>query len=269
MKILLIAAIAAIAATMALPTYALEIATGKAGGDYDTKSAVISENLRQRGIENHVTNYNGSSEISLTVCQGKADVGLMQMDAIYVRMIEDKCVLKPIAPLGDEVAVMLVPGDAPKAKRKLKNWTDSDSVLVDTVGSGSELWWKTAVSIEQSDKGSQDDWAKASTVNDSLDLAEGLGSMGNITGVVMVRKQNSKDIINLLDAGWQLAELWDKNLDDLKFNGKPMYEQAELTIVDSNGKKHSGWGYKVKSFVAANSKLTDHKITGAIASSAK
>lgn len=77
---------------------------------------------------------NGSEEISLTVCRDAAQIGIMQIDAIYARSNEG-CDLKAIGSYGDEVAMFLAP---PRAKTSdLDDLSASNVIGVDTIGSGS------------------------------------------------------------------------------------------------------------------------------------
>lgn len=59
----------------------LTIATGKPNGGYDKRAKQIAERLVQRGIPTAIQNKNGSDEISLAVCGGQAQVGIMQIVA--------------------------------------------------------------------------------------------------------------------------------------------------------------------------------------------
>ena len=231
------------------------IATGKSGGGYDKASQILSQRAKQRGIENNVVNYNGSDEISLALCQGKAQVGYMQIDAFYQRA-KDGCTLKAIANYGTEQAFILFP---PKSKYdELGDLSEKDTVLVDTVGSGSELFARTIQKIEK-DEGNGSKWANFSMNTDGLDIAPAAGEMGDVQAVIMVRKPNSPDMVRLLDLGWSLGELWDKNIDDLSFNGNPLYSSQKVTLIDSSGKKHKGYAYDVSSFVVVNSEIVKDK----------
>lgn len=228
-------------AAMVLATMAhaepLTIAAGKPGGGYDAKAQQMATRLEQRNVDTTVVNMNGSDEISLAVCSGKADMGIMQIDAAFARSM-DGCTMKAVANYGTEVAVLLVP---PKAKiQKLKNFTVENRILVDTIGSGTDLFWRTIVAIDQGPDGSKDEWSKAQAVNDPLALAQPLASMNDIQAVLLVRKSQSSDISNLLSAGWTVAELWDKDVNHQMFNGVALYEPISGDL---------GWIYKVRSFI--------------------
>ena len=248
----------ALTLTLLLPSLAsaegLTIATGKAGGGYDRRAIQIGQRLEQRGIEAQIVNLNGSDEISLAVCSGRAGLGIMQIDAIYARSLEG-CQMKAVASYGAEVALLLFP---PRAKHdELSDLGPGTAVLVDTIGSGSDLFWRTIVKIETGEHGSGDEWALARAVNDPLELANASAEMGEIHAVLLVRKPDSADVQALLGQGWTVGELWDRNLDDLEFNGGTLYLSEKLAIPTPGGKTVKAWGYTVRSFIAVPRAVAD------------
>lgn len=232
----------------------LTIATGKAGGGYDRRAQQIEQRLEQRGIIATIINLNGSDEISLALCGGRAGLGLMQIDAIYARSLEG-CQMKAVGSYGAEAAVILFPPRSPHDE--LSDLGPGSAVLVDTIGSGSDLWWRTAVRIELGDDGSKDGWANARAVNDPLELANTSAEMGEIDAVVLVRKPDSADVQNLLGQGWTLGELWDRDINDLEFNGAPLYRSEKLKVAAPGSKTLKAWGYEVRSFIAVTRATAD------------
>ncbi|QCP84359.1 hypothetical protein EYE35_01305 [Cereibacter sphaeroides] len=251
MKRLFLSAVLALAAAAAVAAEPLTIATGKAGGGYDARAQQIAQRLYQRGTEAEVANLNGSDEISLAVCGGRADVGLMQIDAMYARSLEG-CTMKPVAVYGTEYAFLLFPPRS--SKDELSDLGASDAILVDTIGSGTDLFWRTIVKIENSDDGSKDAWASARAVNDPLELAQASAEMGDIAAVLLVRKPDSPHITRLLDLGWTLGEMWDRDINDLSFNGGSLYI-AEKATVQFGKRRFRAWAYAVRSFIAVSSKV--------------
>lgn len=241
----------------------LTIATGKAGGGYDKRAQEIALRLEQRGLPVEIVNLNGSDEISLAVCGGRAGIGLMQIDAIYARALDGGCDLKPVGVYGTEYAMLLIPPGADKDE--LSEFGADDAVLADTIGSGSDLWLRTAIRIETGDDGDSDDWSKLRIVNDPLELAHASATMGEIAGVVLVRKPGSPDVVRLLELGWTLGYLWDRDLDDLQFKGQPLYA-GEKIEVQANSVKSRNWAYQVRSFIVASQSVAggDRKAFGAI-----
>lgn len=247
----IIAMIASLMASSALAD--VSIATGKVGGGYDKATKQIATRLEQRGIKSTVTNLDGSDAISLAVCGGRADIGPMQIDAIYARANEG-CDLKAIASYGSEYAFLMLP---PRSEYdELSDLKSTDTILADTVGSGSDLWVRTAMKIENGDDGDKDDWAKATVLNDPLELAQAGADMGEVSAVIIVRKPNSPDVTRLLDMGWKFGELYDKDIDDLKFKGSPLY-RGEQVEVFGGGKRHKNYVYEVRSLIVAGKSIVN------------
>lgn len=253
-------------ALLALPAagQTVSIASGKVGGGYDARAQIIEQRLDQRGLDTSVENLNGSDEISLAVCSGRAQIGIMQIDAVYTRALEG-CTVKPVAIYGAEYAFLLLP---PKSKfDELADFGAQNAVLVDTIGSGSDLFWRTIVKIETGDEGGNDAWASARIVNDPLELANASASMGDIDGVVIVRKLESPDISRLLDMGWTLGQMWDRDIDDLQFNGQPLYASEKVTVLWGN-RKAKEYAYQVRSLIVVNQQVAqgDRKLFSVITS---
>lgn len=213
------------------------IAAGKTGGGYDAAAQRLKMRLEQRSIDAHVNNFNGSDEITLALCSKRADVGFTQVDAIYARAMEG-CNLRPLGLYGKEFAYIFFPPDS--RIDELDELDETKTVLVDTVGSGSDLFWHTIVGIETDPKhGNNSTWASAASVNEPVDMAPTLAEIGDIHALIMVRKPDSRDISNLLALGWKQGWLYDKDIDDVEFNERSLYESID------------GKTYEVRSFVVA------------------
>ena len=158
------------------------------------------------------------------------------------------CRLHPAADYGTELALLLFPPKIKKRQRKLHKLDESNFLLVDTIGSGSDLFWRTIVRIENSEDGNGSDWSKVSPVHEMPELATSLANFGEIDALLLVRLPSSPEIINLLDDGLILGELYDKDINDYVFNNSSLYEPHAIKI---KGKKvhKGGSGYKVKSFI--------------------
>lgn len=226
----------------------LVFATGVAGGKYDAAVTDYITRMGQRGYSNITkTNNNGSDAITLQACSGKADLWIAQVDALFARFNEG-CSLTPVANFRTEVAVILFPPDS--EYDELSDLSEKDVVATDGIGSGTELWFKTAQGIEQGDDGSKDSWSLAQSTESSVDQLNTMASFGDIQAAVLVRTQDSPDIQLLLDQGWTLGYLWDKDIDDQEFNNKPLYEAKKVTIEYSQGAKSTtNWVYDVRSFI--------------------
>ena len=84
----------------------LVIAAGKKGGGYHKKAEELAVRLEQRAHDVEVVNYNGSDEITLAMCNGEAQIGIGQIDAVDARRLEG-CRLHPAADYGTELALLL------------------------------------------------------------------------------------------------------------------------------------------------------------------
>lgn len=233
-----------IAATVSFADTVTIYAGGKGGG-YDSTARQIAKRLQQRGYETIVENRNGSDDITLQACQNPRSVWIAQIDAIYAREMKEGCYLPDVSFYGEEMAALFFP---PKSNlSKLKHLTGDHKIFVDKVGSGTELTWRTMKAIEQ-EHGGGDDWIKAEPVSTDLRRATSLATRGKLHAALLVRKSNSKDFIRLLEAGWVLGQLYDKDINDLKHGDAPLYEARKLTL--NQGKtKHKDWIYVVRSFI--------------------
>lgn len=233
----------------------LIVAAGKSGGGYDKAAQSLSIRLSQRNTDAVVKNFNGSDEITLALCSKKADIGYTQIDAIYARAHEG-CTLRPLGLYGHEYATIWFPPDSPY--NELDDLDASNTVLIDTVGSGTDLFWHTIVGIETNpDIANGSEWAQASTVNESPEMAMTLAEIGEIDAVILVRKANSTDYAGLDDNGWNRGWLYDKDINDVEFNGKPLYEPADGDSV-----------YEIPSFIVAGPNF-DKSLTRTVQSSLK
>ena len=259
MKSIVLAGLLALTATAGMAqdkTSPVTIAAGMAGGGYDKFAKTMATRLGQRGYSAvTVSNNNGSDAITLAACNGKADIWIAQVDAIYTRY-QEGCVLSPVADYGTEVAVLLVP---PKSDiDELSDLTAKDHVATDGIGSGTELFWKTIVSIENGDNGSKDDWSRAGMVESSPEMLNTMANFGDIQAALLVRKTDNDQIKMLLNQGWKVAELWDKDINDEEFNNLPLYESSEASFDFSKGVV-SNWVYNVRSFVGVTKASADNR----------
>jgi len=232
------------------------IAAGMQGGGYDKFAKTMATRMGQRGYSAvTVSNNNGSDAITLAACNDKADVWIAQVDAIYTRY-QEGCILSPVADYGTEVAVLLVP---PKSDiDELSDLTEKHRIATDGIGSGTELFWKTIVTIENSDNGSKNAWSKAKPVESSPEMLNTMANFGDIQAAVLVRKTDNDQIKMLLNQGWKTAELWDKDINDEEFNNLPLYESGEATFSFTKGEVRN-WVYNVRSFVGVTKKASDNR----------
>lgn len=238
--------LAALIATIAHPVFAeVTIYAGAKNGGYDAAARTIAKRLSQRGIDANVENRAGSDDITLQACNNGSSIWISQIDALYTRELKDGCFLPSLSLYGEEKAVILFP---PKSKLdELDDLSEKHTVFVDKVGSGSELFWRTIQDIE-AEHGRGSDWINASSETGDIRRLQALASRGKIHAAILVRKPNSADLAKLLKTGWAIGELYDRDINDLKYGDQPLYEGDKIRL-EFDGKRYKGYGYTVRSFV--------------------
>lgn len=268
MKKILLATAAVIG--MAIPAAAETIiAVGQEGRGYEAFGKKMVERLNGK-LPASIENYEGSDAISRAVCDGAAQVGIMQIDAIYARQKEG-CSLRVVGTYGTEYAYMLVPPGS--SIDELHDLAAGNKILVDTVGSGTDLFWNTIVSIETGPNGNKSGWAQATSINDPVFLAPSMADLGEIDAVLIVGTTKSKDVKELIDAGWELAAIDDKDINDEVFNGSSLYPREDAEIDGTGGwlsGNASNTSYAIRSFVVVGSELAaDRRAFADVAQAAK
>jgi TRAP-type uncharacterized transport system substrate-binding protein len=247
MKRLLLAIVLAL-----LPLHAfaeITIGVGREGGGYYNRGVQIAERLGNRGVEASVQSFTGSNSITLAVCNNQVQMGITQIDAIYARATEG-CQLQPIADynLAGEMAFLLVP---PNSRiRKLSDLNASHTVAADGLDSGTELFARTIIAIEREQR-RPGDWSNIQLSNVPVESLNAQANFGGIDAAFLVRNENSADIRNLLSLGWTFAELYDRDISDREFNGRPLYE-SERFDFRHEGTRYRDYGYRIRSFVVVN-----------------
>lgn len=268
MKKILLATAAVIG--MAIPAAAETIiAVGQEGRGYEAFGKKMVERLNGK-LPASIENYEGSDAISRAVCDGAAQVGIMQIDAIYARQKEG-CSLRVVGTYGTEYAYMLVPPGS--SIDELHDLAAGNKILVDTVGSGTDLFWNTIVGIETGPQGNKSSWSQATSINDPVFLAPSMADLGEIDAVLIVGTTKSKDVKELIDAGWELAAIDDKDINDEVFNGSSLYPREDAEIDGTGGwlsGNESNTSYAIRSFVVVGSELAaDRRAFADVAQAAK
>lgn len=246
--------IISIAMTIALgaPVMAADVTfyTGASGGGYDRASQKIAARLAQRGHNVTIDNRNGSDDITIQACNSEAPaMWIAQKDALYKREMEGGCVLVDVGMYSTEYAMLFFPKGS--RDNELSDLEEGDTVLVDRIGSGSELTWKTMAAIEE-EHGRGDDWSKAELEYSPYGRATSMASRGTVQAVFMVRTLKSDDITRLLRAGWELGELYDKDINDLDWNGSELYEAKKIALIRDGRRLGKDWAYVVPSLIGAS-----------------
>ncbi|WNL50727.1 TRAP transporter solute receptor [Ruegeria phage RpAliso] len=242
----------ALGATAAFADPAI-IAVGQEGRGYEAFGKQMVQRLGDR-LPSEIVNYEGSDDISRAVCDGDADMGIMQIDAIYARSLEG-CNLRVVGTYGTEYAYLLFP---PDGGSDLGDLGENKKILVDTIGSGTDLFWHTAVSIETGEHGNKSSWSKTTPVNDPIFIAQTLADMGEIDAALMVTTPTSTELKELIDAGWTLGKLKDKDIDDQQFNGSSLYPREDAEVAGTGGffsGNDSNKSYAIRSFVVISEEL--------------
>ncbi|WP_138469664.1 hypothetical protein [Poseidonocella sp. HB161398] len=242
----------------------VHVAVGQQGRGYEKRGQEIAQRLEQRGHQVSVDNYEGSDAISLAVCDGRAAVGLMQIDAIFARE-QEGCELKTVGTYGNEYAFILFPPDS--RMNELSDLDEGDRILVDTIGSGTELFWRTIVGIETGDMGNKSNWSKATPVHDLTLLAPTMAQQGEIDAMLMVGVAGNEEVTKLLESGWELGELYDKDINDMEFRGKSLYARENVKMeVPGHFFDEKNDAYVVPSYIVIGGGLqaADRKLYGDI-----
>lgn len=224
--------------------------TGGKGGGYDKASHDIAARLAQRGHTVTIENRNGSDDITLQACgDDDAAMWIAQKDALYIREMTSGCILPEVAIYGTEYAMLFFPPDS--RLNELSDLGESHSILVDKIGSGSELSLRTMINIEK-EHGRSDAWTKVGIETSPYTRASSMASRGTVDAVFLVRTLASDDITRLLRAGWTLGELYDKDINDLKWNGNPLYNAEKVAIIRDGRRVGKDWAYEVPSLIGTN-----------------
>ena len=231
------------------------IGAGAPGRGYDVFAHSLADSLEKKEVQLEVVNFSGSDEISRAVCDGKAQFGVLQIDALYSRQKEG-CNLTVIARYGNEYAYFFVPPEG--RTNDMDDLGANSKILADTELSGSMLALKTMMTIDQGPQGNKSSWSFAKPVALPVGMADGQASAGLIDAVFLVAKPNSGDVKRLYELGWQLADWSDKDIDDQQFNGTSLYKKATVSIEGTSGflrSDVSAAGYVIPSFLVMNSEV--------------
>lgn len=219
------------------------VGAGKAGRGYDDWAQGISSAFNQRGLATSVLNFTGSDEISLGICKDAVTFAPVQQDAAYQRSMEGCELLELWTYPSEEYMFLMVP---PKSDiDELEDLTAASKVATDLAGSGSDFTIRQLRRIEQGEEGNGSEWSKLQVDNRSLKSAMGLGTAGKLQAVFFVGAKSSPDLAFFLKNGWVPVEVYDKDLNDLEFNGQSLYEGGKVDIA-GYGKVYT---YRVKTFI--------------------
>jgi len=246
MKTILLATAAVMGLASATLADGIVIGAGQEGRGYDAYAKTLSARLDG----STVVNFAGSDEISLAVCDGDVMVAPVQNDARYQRSKEG-CDLRILGEYGNqEYAFILFPEGSDY--NELSDLSANDKVLVDEIGSGTDLFWTTINDVE-AEHGNGSSWTQATRVNDMFLFADGMAAGGDLDAVIYVGDPQDAQILDFLTNGWTVGELYDKDINDMTFNGESLYENATVNInVPGQFFNEKNDAYVVRSFIVAN-----------------
>ena len=267
LKIIMIA-LGLMGTATAVYSEALTIAVGQPTRGYEKRGKLIVERLIAAGDPAVIKNYEGSDAISRAVCGNEAGAGIVQIDAIYTRAKEG-CRLRPAFMYGTEHVYLMVPPNS--NIDALDDFTNTTKVLIDTIGSGTDLFWQTVKDIETGKDGNKSPWSTANAINDPIFTAIPSAETGEIDAVIMVTTSDSPELKELYDAGWRMASFYDKDINDELFNGESLYV-AESAEIEKTGSwsNESNDSYAVRSFIVVDTDVAkDRKLFGDVTAAAK
>ena len=249
---IMVIAIMTACGTLSVSAEPLVFYTGVEGGNYHKKTVDLVNRMNQRGVDVVLQNRNGSDDITLQACRNPNSAWIAQHDAVWKREMEG-CVLLDVGVYGVEHTFLMFPPDSDVDS--LRDLTASHTVLVDKVGSGSELTWMNMVKIEK-DYDPDSAWIKAGVDNSAVKLAVSRAARSEIDAVFMVRGQNNDDVKRLLKAGWTIGEMWSKGIEKYQWGNKPMYPSKELAFI-VEGKRINAWVFDVTTLIGTTSAVSE------------
>lgn len=215
---------------LASPAMAADITlcAGKAGGGYDGLMQTIGAELVNKGNNVTVLNLAGSEDILNALADGKCSYGPAQKDVSYLMTKQNPALAvkdTPILVLYNEAMTLVCSKES--GYDELSDIKAGDGIIVDTIGSGSALTWETMVGIEK-EFGNGSSWAQATPEYSALDEAGAALSLGTAKCAFGVGKAPIDWASQMEDLGGVVSEVYDKDINDLEFNGQSLYEPAKM-----------------------------------------
>lgn len=225
----------------------MKVFTGAEGRGYSNFTTTVVNRMKDYDFEQE--NLSGSMEIAQSICDHDGfSFGPAQLDAIYT--LREDCDFQILGEYSNqEYAMILFPEDS--RYNELSDLNGDSKIATDTFGSGTYLFAQTIKKIE-TEHGNGSSWSDAKTVEvlDTLLTAE--AKAGNIDAAILVTSNDSSEIRELFKEGWTLGELYDKDINDLEFNGSPLYKHETVDFeIPGWGNDQSNDAYVVKTFIIA------------------
>lgn len=208
------------------------LCAGRQGGGYDGIMRSVGAELERKGHTVTVLNLAGSEDILDNLNGGKCSFGPAQGDIFYKKNKESPGSLAKVVPVDVlyNEAMQLVCSEA-SGYDELDDIQAGDAVIVDVIGSGSSLSWENMVAIEK-EYGNGSYWAQATPTYSPLDEAGGAIALGQAKCAFGVGKVPIDWAKGLLERGGVLSEVYDKDINDLEFNGSSLYQTVNVDVED-------------------------------------
>jgi hypothetical protein len=248
-------ALAAGAALYPLSAQAADVTlcAGRQGGGYDGIMRSVAAELERKGNTVTVLNLGGSEDILDNLNAGKCSFGPAQADIFYKKNKESPGGLAKVVPvdvLYNEAMQMVC--SASSGYDELSDLQAGDGIIVDVIGSGSSLTWDNMVAIEK-EYGNGSSWAAATPSYSPLDEAGAALALGQAKCAFGVGKVPIDWMKGILDRGGTLSEVYDKDINDLEFNGASLYEPVNVDDEDDYGDDFDT--YKVPAILFKSGKI--------------
>jgi len=224
----IVAASALLASVPIAQSAEVTICSGRSGGGYDALMKSIGAEIEKKGHTVTLINLAGSEDILNNLAAGKCSFGPAQKDIYYGMNKKDASLSSTVgvtAPLYNEVMTLMCSKSS--NYDELEDIQEGDQIIVGEIGSGSALTWENIVAIEK-EYGGSDDWSKATPIFEPLDEAAGQLQLGTAKCAFGVGKVPINWALAIEELGGYVGWIYDKDINDLEFNGASLYEAVRV-----------------------------------------
>jgi TRAP-type uncharacterized transport system substrate-binding protein len=231
----------------------------KLGGNYERVMAAIGAEIEKKGSTVNYITTEGSEDTLNSLASGKCDYGISQNDVHYLLSKRDvalKSTVKAASLLYTEVMTLVCSKES--GIDELSDITEKNTIIVDSLGSGSALTWENLVAIEK-EFGGEDPWSKATPAYTSLSEAEAAISVGEAQCAFGVSGLPASWATTMANNGMTIGWIEDKDINDLEFpEGSSLYDYTRVAASTYGSKFDT---YKIKAVLfQSTKKKTDPEI---------
>lgn len=235
----------------------ITLCAGKEGGGYDGVMRAVSVELEKLGNTVTILNLDGSEAILDALEAGRCAYGPAQKDVDYLKAKNDpgfEASVRPVSVLYNEVMTMVC--SAESGIDELSDLTSDNTVIVDTIGSGSALSWDNMVQIEK-EFGGGSSWSAATPKYLPLSEAEAAISVGEAQCAFGIAGVPAGWALTFINDGGTLAWVYDKDLNDLEFpKGTSLYNYAKLYADSAYAQKFETYKVPAVLFKSTKAKVS-------------